>query len=299
MNFSNKLVVSGLEVWQWRNAAEKLALAAAIPSFELDWLLQEVAGLDRLSIRLESFKNCAEINLKLSLQELTDLWQQRIENHLPLQYIIGVTSWRHFDLKVSPAVLIPRPETELLIDLVWQAVNAETCQGSWADLGTGSGAIAIGLAEVLTNATIYAVDISSAALDIAQENARRSNFIDRIKFYQGNWFQPLEFLQGQLQGMVSNPPYIPSNIIPSLQPEVAQHEPHLALDGGLDGLNYIRHLVNTAPIYLKSGGIWLIEMMAGQADAVTELLYQQGSYSQIQIFPDLAGIQRFAMAYRI
>ena len=101
-----------------------------------------------------------------------------------------------------------------------------------------------------------------------------------------------------MSGMVSNPPYIPSQMIQDLEPEVRNHEPHLALDGGTDGLGCIRQLIATSPDYLRPGGVWLVEMMAGQADTVQELLHQQGSYCQIQIVSDLAGIRRFALAYR-
>jgi release factor glutamine methyltransferase len=121
---------------------------------------------------------------------------------------------------------------------------------------------------------------------------------DRVQFFQGFWFQPLEAMENQLRGMVSNPPYIPKGMLSGLQPEVAWHEPHLALDGGEDGLDCIRHLVATAPIYLKSGGIWLIEMMAGQSEQVMELLEKQGDYDRIQVHADLAGIDRFILAYR-
>ena len=113
------------------------------------------------------------------------------------------------------------------------------------------------------------------------------------------WWEPLEFLKGKVSGMVSNPPYIPSSTVLTLQPEVLKHEPHLALDGGLDGLDCIRHLVETAPDYLESGGVWLVEMMAGQATAVADMLQGHGSYDRVQIFADLAGIDRFALAYRI
>lgn len=171
-------------------------------------------------------------------------------------------------------------------------------EGDWADLGTGSGAIAIGLATAFPAARIHAVDYSAAALTIAQSNAQQLDLTDRIQFYEGSWLQPLEHLKGRLSGIVANPPYIPSGMVPALQPEVARHEPHLALDGGADGLNCLRHLVATAPDYLQTGGIWLVEMMAGQAIAVADLLHQQGSYCQIQIHPDLAGIDRFALAYR-
>ncbi len=98
--------------------------------------------------------------------------------------------------------------------------------------------------------------------------------------------------------MVSNPPYIPTSLFSQLQPEVVKHEPHLALDGGIDGLEHIRYLIETAPDYLMSGGIWLIEMMTGQAEQVEAMLQKQGSYRNIKIFADLAGIDRFALAYR-
>lgn len=298
---SMPLSVSGLELWQWRSIAKQQAIAAHVPPTEVDWLLQEVVGLDRLSLRLESFKNKAELPLKLSLTELTHLWQQRLEAHLPVQYIVGSTTWRQFSLMVSPAVLIPRPETEEIIDWAIATVQAHPIlgKGAWVDLGTGSGAIALALADAFPQAAIYAVDVSEQALAIAQHNAQRLGLGDRIEFHQGKWFEPIASLQHQLSGMVSNPPYIPRNLIPTLQPEVVQHEPHLALDGGEDGLDCIRHLVNVAPDYLKSGGVWLIEMMAGQAESVSRLLEEQGNYQAIEIHTDLSGIERFASAFRV
>ncbi len=299
---TNHQIVSGLELWQWRQSALVSGKAGDVPPMEVDWILQEVAGLDRLALRLESFKNCPQIELKLPLSELNRLWQRRLHDRLPVQYITGITPWRHFKLAVSPAVLIPRPETESLIDLAVEAVSSAPWPPDtphhWADLGTGSGAIAIGLADAFPDATIHAVDKSADALSIARENALRLGFADRINFYQGCWFEPLGSLKGQFRGIISNPPYIPSGIVPTLQPEVTKHEPHLALDGGNDGLDCIRHLVETAPDYLRPGGLWLIEMMAGQAEAVAELLRLNGNYIKIQIFSDLAGIDRFALAYR-
>ncbi|HYX15200.1 MAG TPA: peptide chain release factor N(5)-glutamine methyltransferase [Nostoc sp.] len=291
-----KHLISGLQLWQWRNTALQAAIATDVPPAEVDWLLLEVAGLDRLALRLDSYKNWPQIQLQLPLEELDHLWQRRLNDRLPVQYIAGVTPWRNFQIAVSSAVLIPRPETELLIDL--SLASASNTSGHWADLGTGSGAIALGLADALPKATIYAIDYSLEALAIAQTNARNLGFADRIKFYQGSWWEPLRFLKGQFSGMVSNPPYIPTSTLATLQPEVVNHEPHLALDGGTDGLDCIRHLIEISPSYLQPGGVWLIEMMAGQADAVRELLQNQGSYCKIQIHADLAGIERFAVAYK-
>ncbi len=295
------MLVSGLEVWQWMNQAKTEARSSDIPLAEIDWLLQELAGLDRLALRLESFKDLPKIELKLSLSELAQLWQRRLQERVPVQYLTGVAHWRHFSLKVTPAVLIPRPETELLIDLAVEAVKSYGVnpKSHWVDLGTGSGAIAIGLASALTNARVYAVDCSSEALAVARLNAENLGFGSRVNFYQGLWWEPLAFLKGQVSGMVSNPPYIPSSTVLTLQPEVVRHEPHLALDGGFDGLDCIRHLVETAPDYLESGGVWLVEMMAGQAEAVADMLESHGSYGQVQIFSDLAGVDRFALAYRL
>lgn len=294
--------VSGLELWQWRSQATSAAIAADVSPNELDWLLQEVASLDLLSLRLESFKDRTQIGLQLPLQELDTLWQKRLNDRLPVQYIAHATPWRQFKLAVSPAVLIPRPETEELIDLAvaitTKALVSQLESGHWVDLGTGSGAIALGLADAFATATIHATDASPEALAIARKNAEKLGFSNRIHFYQGNWWEPLASLKGQVGGMVSNPPYIPSSLVPQLQPEVAKHEPHLALDGGADGLDCIRNLIETSPTYLRAGGVWLIEMMAGQAQTVAQLLHNQGSYCNIEIHTDLAGIERFASAYR-
>ncbi|WP_071515227.1 peptide chain release factor N(5)-glutamine methyltransferase [Geitlerinema sp. PCC 9228] len=291
--------ISGSHLWQWYQKARQQAVAADISPDEVDWLLQEIAGLDKLTLRLGSFREWPQINLPFTWESLEQSWQQRCSQRLPVQYITGTTPWRGFSLQVSPQVLIPRPETELLVDLAKKfSQDSPLAAGIWVDVGTGSGAIAIALAKELTNATIYATEIDKNALAIAQTNAKNLLPPDRITFYQGSWLQPLASDRGRISGMVSNPPYIPTAIVPTLQPEVANHEPHAALDGGEDGLDYIRHLIAIAPTYLHPGGILLFEMMAGQASPVRELLQQQGSYRDVQIFPDLAGIERFALAYK-
>ncbi|MFM6012976.1 MAG: peptide chain release factor N(5)-glutamine methyltransferase [Dolichospermum sp.] len=291
-------IVSGLQLWRWRNAAIQAAIDLEISVMEVDWLLQTITNLDKLALRLETFRNWDQIIIQLSLAELEQLWQKRLNDHLPVQYIAGRTFWRKFQLTVNPGVLIPRPETEMLIDLAIAAADDNMRAGHWADLGTGSGAIAFSIAQELTNTTIHAVDISAAALTVAQTNAKNLGFGEQIQFYHGSWWQPLEFLKGQFSGMISNPPYIPSDTVLTLQPEVVKHEPHLALDGGVEGLDHIRHLITVSPDYLCPGGVWLVEMMAGQAETVAELLENHGSYSNISIHADLAGIERFAVARR-
>jgi release factor glutamine methyltransferase len=290
--------ISGQELSQWRQQAIADLAQAQLSAKEVDIFLQAVTDLDTLSLRLQSFREREKIPLSYSWSEITKRWQKRLQARVPLQYLLESVVWRNFILKVSPAVLIPRPETELLIDIVAETVRGEE-GGIWVDLGTGSGAIAIGLASILTKAEIYAIDYSQTALAIAKENIINTGFADRIILKQGSWWTPLEKWKGQISGMVSNPPYIPSAEILDLQIEVREHEPRLALDGGEDGLTALRYLAATAPDYLRSGGLWLVEMRAGQGEKVAQMLENQGNYRQIQIINDLAGFDRFVLAERI
>ena len=290
--------ISGQELSQWRQQAIADLQQAQLSPKEVDIFLQAVTDIDTLSLRLQSFREREKIPLSYSWSEITKRWQKRLQARVPLQYLLESVVWRNFTLKVSPEVLIPRPETELLIDIVAETVRGEE-GGIWVDLGTGSGAIAIGLASILTKAEIYAIDYSQTALAIAKENIINTGFADRIILKQGSWWTPLEKWKGQISGMVSNPPYIPSAEILDLQIEVREHEPRLALDGGEDGLTALRYLAATAPDYLRSGGLWLVEMRAGQGEKVAQMLENQGNYRQIQIINDLAGFDRFVLAERI
>lgn len=295
--------ISGPALWAWRSQAMEQAQTSHIDPAEVDWLLRGLCQIDALSLRLGTLAQVAGVPSQVALAELIARWQQRVSDRVPIQHLVGQTSWRDLTLRVSPAVLIPRPETELIIDIVVaqvaQSPQAEALQqGVWVDLGTGSGAIALGLAQVFPHAEILAVDVSAAALAIARQNAVENSLSDRVQFLQGSWFEPLKSWQGNLAGMVSNPPYIPSAIVPTLEPEVANHEPHLALAGGDDGLDAIRQLASTAPDYLQSGGLWLVEHMQGQAADIMALVAATNQFQAIQSVPDLAGCDRFVLAYR-
>lgn len=259
-----------------------------------------VADVDGLALKLGTVQGRSRVTLRFPLAELERRWHQRLTQRVPVQYLVGETPWRDLTLAVSPAVLIPRPETELMIDLATAAVanspiGEQLAAGLWVDMGTGSGAIALGLAQTFSAASILAVDFSTEALAIAVENAARVGLNDRIAIYHGSWFEPLAAYRGQLSAVVSNPPYIPSALLPTLQPEV-NHEPTAALDGGDDGLTALRILVNQAPDYLVAGGLWLVETMAGQGEAVKVLLEARGGYRDIHIWLDLAGRDRFVQA---
>ncbi len=293
--------IAGEDLYQWKNWAVQLAKENNVDASEIDWLLQGLTSLSSLSLRLGDYRDQKIISSKVSITTIKEKWHQRINNRVPVQYLVGDTPWRNFSLTVTPDVLIPRPETELIIDIVKEMIEQSPIrdrliEGQWADLGTGSGAIALALAHQFPQAAIHAVDISEKAIAIAQLNAQQNNLANRIQFHQGSWLDPLSILKGQLAAIISNPPYIPTQTVLTLQPEVEKHEPHLALDGGTDGLDSIRQIITQGALYLQPNGLWLIELMAGQARAVKTLLINQNSYTNIQIHQDLSGIQRFVSA---
>ncbi|MEO0852844.1 MAG: peptide chain release factor N(5)-glutamine methyltransferase [Cyanobacteria bacterium J06648_11] len=285
--FSSELL---LQLLHWRAEAIASAHLYDIESLEVDLLLEHFAGWsagDRLLGRSPA---------RVNWQQLNDAWRQRWRQRAPLQYIVGVATWRDLELHVSPAVLIPRPETELLIELARPDVLASPPESTWVDLGTGSGAIAIALARLRSDLSVVAVDVSAEALQIAARNVGRYALDSRVRLWQGSWFAPLQTLKGQLWGMVSNPPYIPSLDVAELQPEVARYEPHMALDGGVTGLDAIASLMQVAPEYVVSGGFWAVELMQGQARAVATALQADNRYRDIAIHADLNGIDRFVSA---
>ncbi|AFY60631.1 peptide chain release factor N(5)-glutamine methyltransferase [Synechococcus sp. PCC 6312] len=299
---------SGAELQAWANWAKTMIPAAemSIGLGELRYLLREVTHLDGLSLVRYLRQSDAngvgnddsQINSFYSLEELTHLWRQRWQHRVPLHYLLGWVFWRDFKLTVTPDVLIPRPETEYLIDLAAR-FNPDPDQGGiWVDLGTGSGAIAIGLGAVFPKATIYGVDVSPAALRVAAANIQQNNPQAPIKLLQGSWWQPLVGLEGQITGLVSNPPYIPQAEIANLQPEVQNHEPHLALSGGADGLGAVQEIVAGAKTFIRPGGILVLEIMAGQGAAVKKLLESSQAFCETHIFTDLAGHDRYAYGLR-
>jgi release factor glutamine methyltransferase len=291
------ILTTGKSLWQWRRWAVANATAHDIAPYEIDWLLQRVANLEPLTLRLESIGDEEAVSTSMPLDRLSELWLERVNSRKPVQYLLGVTTWRDFELIVSPAVLIPRPETESMVEIALEHTTLAQQRGKWVELGTGSGAISIGLARALPNTQIHATDYSSAALAIAQLNAARLG-ANNISFSQGDWWSSLTALRGSVSLAVSNPPYIPSQELLQLQPEVVNHEPHLALDGGSDGLEAMRILVDTSADYLQPAGILLLEMMAGQGDAIVDLLVKKGEYYNIQVIPDLAGLDRFVICQR-
>jgi len=209
----------------------------------------------------------------------------------PAQYITGTQDFFGRAFHVTPDVLIPRPETELLVETALQVMNenAVIC-----DVGTGSGCIAITLLCERTDARALAVDVSEAALEVARENARRHSVKDRIDLQVSDLFAGLDASAQQFHLIISNPPYVAANMLPSLQREVRNHEPRVALSPGEDGLTIIRRLLNEAPEFLQNNGHLIMEIGFDQGEAVQRLV-DQNIWTIRDILPDLQCIPRIVV----
>jgi release factor glutamine methyltransferase len=216
----------------------------------------------------------------------------------PLQYITGKQEFWGLEFAVSPEVLIPRPETELIVETVLNRMQDKNRPLALVDLCTGSGCIAVALANELPQARIIATDKSAGALAVARGNALRHHVLDRIVLYEGDLTDPLESLDidGQVDIIVSNPPYVRSSDYPALQPEVRDYEPALALFAGPEGTEIHQRIINEAIRYLKSNGLIIVEMGIGQAETLVNKLKENGQYGSFEILRDLAGIERVIAA---
>ncbi|MFA6849903.1 MAG: peptide chain release factor N(5)-glutamine methyltransferase [Selenomonadaceae bacterium] len=216
--------------------------------------------------------------------------------HVPVAYIIGYREFMGLTFKVSPAVLVPRPDTEILVQAVLDRVKDKIAGAEIADIGTGSGAVVLSLLKYIPDLSAVTVDISLAALAIAKENSRLLEVDDRVAFYEGDVYAPLA---GQkLDVIVSNPPYIPDADIAGLAPEVRDNEPHMALAGGRDGLDFYRRLVREGAPKLKNGGFLAFEVGIHQAKAVAALAENEVLLGKTEIIKDYAGIERVVIIWK-
>ncbi|MEK6657988.1 MAG: peptide chain release factor N(5)-glutamine methyltransferase, partial [Nitrospirota bacterium] len=228
---------------------------------------------------------------------------QKRSKREPLQYIISEEEFRGLTFKVTRDVLIPRPETEFLVEEAVKIIERQRAKGKGQkaiiiDLCTGSGCIAVSIAKEIPDSKIYATDISEKALAVAKENAKRHGVEDRITFLQGSFLEPLKDkrLEGRIDIILSNPPYVSKKDMGKLQPEVKEYEPSLALYGGEDGLDSYRRIIPQALTYLKKGGYLLLEIAYGQAEGVKDLFAQHPAYGKIEIVKDLSEIERVVKA---
>lgn len=256
-------------------------------ALEARLLYEHCSGLSRTALLLHG-DDAVDETTKATFLALVAQRAQR----QPLQYLTGSQGFWSFELQVSPAVLIPRPETEFLLEQALAACSSRRIDLA-LDLCTGSGAIALVLAKEL-GCRVVASDLSEAALQVARHNARRYGFEEQIACVRSDLFAGL---QASFDVIVTNPPYIVEGEIDALQPEVARAEPRLALSGGKDGLDCIRRIIAAAPAYLRPGGWLFMEIGADQHTAVRALLHGAGrAYEQIDILLDYAGRPRVACA---
>ena len=232
-------------------------------------------------------------------EAVEELVRRRLSGE-PLQYILGRQEFWSIDLRVDPRVLIPRPDTELLVEQAL-SILSRIDPGKLSavlEMGTGSGAIAIALARETGRVLLVATDISSEAIRLARSNAREAGVLEKVRFVTGDLFGPFRPSEGggPFDLIISNPPYIVRSEIEGLEREVKDFEPTLALDGGEDGLGFHRKIVSESPGYLRKGGWLLLEVGQGQADAVSGIVETGGKFDSIDKIRDLSGIERVVRA---
>jgi release factor glutamine methyltransferase len=266
---------------------------------DLDWLLDLGGGLRWPELQALHLHPHRMVWLLQPLARLEELWRQHRRTAEPLQYLVGRCPWRDLELQVGPGVLIPRQETELLVDLAL-ALAPQTSGGGgllWADLGTGCGALAVALARALPAGRGLAVDASDEALTFAALNRAAAGVEERFTLMRSDWWEALKPWWGELDLVVANPPYIPSNIVEALEAVVRDHEPRRALDGGSDGLVALRTICAGAAQALAPGGVLLLEHHHDQSQSVG-LLLEMAGMEEVQAHRDLEGVRRFASGRR-
>jgi release factor glutamine methyltransferase len=261
------------------------------PRLQTELLLAHVLHMPRMKLYLNFERHLSDPELD-SLRKLV----QRRGQREPLQHLVGATSFCGLEIAVNRHVLIPRPETELLAEAGWQFLATLNPRPSTAlDFGTGSGCIAIAVAAKCVTAHLVALDVSPEALAAARQNATQNNVSDRIEFRQGDGFAALKAGE-QFDLIISNPPYIASAEIETLQPEVRNHDPRGALDGGADGLDFYRRLAAEAGPFLKPQGKIMLEFGEGQGGAIEAIFVARGWLIEA-IREDYTQRQRFLMAH--
>ncbi|HWO41218.1 MAG TPA: peptide chain release factor N(5)-glutamine methyltransferase [Candidatus Eisenbacteria bacterium] len=284
---------AALTLRQIQRAGGSRLAQAGIPSalLDADVLLGPALGLTREQRMASPSLVLSEAQARL----YSDLIERRTRRE-PIAYILGRQEFWSLDFRVTQAVLIPRPETERLVEIALEIASRPEGPPSILDIGTGSGAIAVSLATELPDATIWATDVSVEALALARGNAWRHGVDGRIHFLQGDLWEALDGVDRRFDLIVSNPPYVPSAEIDRLEPEVSRWEPRLALDGGIDGLDFYRRMVSCAHARLAPGGVLALEIGADMGAPVVSLFQASKRYREVKVVCDYAGRDRVVVA---
>lgn len=273
--------------------SQELENISDTPRLDVEILLEKALGnVDSLYIRLN-------LNKELT-QEQEDLFNIFIQDRLkgrPVAYIVGNREFMGLDFYVQEGVLIPRPDTEPLVEELIELCR-EKENLSILDIGTGSGAITISLAKYLNTSKVKSFDISDIALEVGKKNAISNKVDDRVEFIKSDLFSSIENENIQFDVIVSNPPYIPKKDIETLHIQVKDYEPYTALEGGEDGLDFYRSITEQSRMYLKENGILAYEVGHDQAQDVSEIMKSNG-YTKIYTKKDLQGIDRVVIGYKL
>ena len=281
--------ISGNNFLKWR---KKMILKGG-SKVDFDWLLDIVLGVSWSKLQNIILHPDQFFLLASSTEKIEIIWESHLKDQTPLQYLVSKCPWRDFELEVSSGALIPRQETELLIDFALKKVLNINC-GRWADLGTGSGPIAISLAKSLPDWKGHAVDISEDALQLAKRNLKSLVPNSNVKLSLGDWWEPLQRWWGSFDLVLSNPPYIPSGLIRELEPVVKNHEPLVALDGGTDGMFASKQIIVGAKNALAKGGWLILEHHYDQSEKIIKFMKDIGM-KEVSFEKDLNGIRRYAI----
>lgn len=280
-----------LKLLEWTTAYFK-SHAIESPRAAAELLLAHVLRLKRV----ELYVRYDQPLIAAELEQYKTLIKRRLARE-PVAYILGNKEFWSLDLAVTRDVLIPRPETECLVEAALARLGQDARSGARCilDLGTGSGAVILALAAEQPQHIFFALDVSLKAVELARQNARSQGMEEKIHFLCGHWLQPLRSHPPFFDIIVSNPPYIERAALDGLQPEIFLYEPLTALDGGNSGLRYLKQIVATAHTYLKTGGSLLLEIGHDQQQAVDDLCRDVGRYENIRFVKDYGGYDRVAV----
>lgn len=277
-------------ILQWM-AQDFASIGVASPRLDAELLLCHVLACDRVRLYMDMPRPLSRAELDAARALV-----QRRRKREPVAYILGTREFYRRSFEVTPAVLVPRPETELVVDRALEALPKEPSGPAYAlDLCTGSGAIAITLATERSTLHVDATDVSAEALEVATRNCERNEVVDRVALLRGDLFEPLA-PERRYAVITANPPYVADADYATLAPEILQHEPRVAFVAGADGLDVLRRICASAAGWLAPEGVVVLELGAGQAPSVMGLLEATGRFTGIAAHRDLAGIERVVEA---